>query len=112
MNKMIAACGLDCEKCNALIASRTNDDELRKKTAAEWSKAYGFAFQPGMINCHGCFATDGVQIGHCADCEMRKCSIAKGAANCGACADYPCKTVSDFHAVCPEAKANLAALRA
>ena len=38
MNKLIAACGLDCAACPAYIASATNDEELRKKTAAEWSR--------------------------------------------------------------------------
>lgn len=108
MNKIIAACGLDCALCPAYIASKTDDAALRKKTAEEWSKAYNFAFLPEMINCHGCFATDGVQVGHCAVCEMRKCAIEKKAANCGACSSYPCKTISDFHAVCPEAAKNLA----
>lgn len=111
MEKVIAACGLDCAQCGAFLASKNNDNELRKKVAAEWAKAYNFAFTPEMINCHGCFATDGVQIGHCAQCEMRKCAIGKKAANCGACADFPCKTVSDFHAMCPDAAQNLKDLR-
>lgn len=112
MEKMIAACGLDCRACNAYIASRTNDDALRASTAEEWAKAYGFAFTPDMINCHGCFATDGVQIGHCADCSMRLCAIEKKLPHCGACGDYPCAAVREFHAVCPPAKATLDALRA
>lgn len=107
MEKIIAACGLDCAACNAFIAAKNNDNALRTKTAAEWTKAYSFPFTPEMINCHGCFATDGVQVGHCAECEMRLCALKKKAANCGACDDFPCKTVSDFHAICPEAAANL-----
>ena len=109
MTKLIAACGLDCAECNAYVASMNNDSVLRKKTADEWSKAFNFAFTPEMINCHGCFATDGVQIGHCSECEMRKCAISKKAANCGACGEFPCKTISDFHAQCPEAAKNLGA---
>jgi hypothetical protein len=107
MEMIIAACGLDCAQCGAYIASMKNDNELRKKVAAGWTQAFNFAFTPEMIDCHGCFATDGVQIGHCAECEMRLCAIKRGNANCGACADYPCKTVSDFHASCPEAAKNL-----
>ena len=30
-------CGLDCENCAARIATVNNDDELREKTAKEWS---------------------------------------------------------------------------
>ncbi len=34
MNQLIACCGLDCEKCDARIATVTSDDALREKTAA------------------------------------------------------------------------------
>jgi len=35
MKKHIAMCGLDCSSCNAFIATKINDDGLRKKTAEE-----------------------------------------------------------------------------
>ena len=38
MNKMIAYCGLNCEKCDAYIATINNDQELRKKTAKLWAE--------------------------------------------------------------------------
>ena len=38
MNKYIAYCGLDCEKCEARIATVNNDDSLREKVAKEWSE--------------------------------------------------------------------------
>lgn len=31
MKKMIAYCGLDCEKCDAYIATINDDQKLRKK---------------------------------------------------------------------------------
>ena len=112
MEKMIAACGLDCLSCKAHIASRTNDQALRETTAREWSQAYNFAFTPEMINCHGCFATDGVQIGHCAACAWRACVVGKGLQNCAACTDFnQCFKTRDFYVQCPEALANLQALR-
>ena len=33
MNKMIAICGLGCEKCDAYIATKNNAQVLREKTA-------------------------------------------------------------------------------
>ena len=33
-NQLIGCCGLDCEACNARIATVTNDSALREKTAA------------------------------------------------------------------------------
>lgn len=38
MNQRIGCCGLDCEKCDARIATITNDNALREKTAALWTK--------------------------------------------------------------------------
>ncbi len=111
MNKMIAACGIDCAQCTAYIATINNDNELRAKTAAEWKVTHNFDFTPEMINCHGCMATDGVQIGHCSMCELRKCASEKKASTCAVCAQYPCKAIDDFFAMVPAAKANLEALR-
>jgi hypothetical protein len=111
MGKLIAACGLDCAECPAYIAAMTNDDVLRKKTAEEWSKSYGFDCKPEMVNCHGCFATDGVQIGHCAECGIRLCAIGKGLTSCAPCARYSsCEQLATFLKGVPEAKKNLEAL--
>ncbi len=41
MRKMIAYCGLDCEKCDAYIATVRDDQALREKNA----KACGRHFQ-------------------------------------------------------------------
>lgn len=53
-NQLIGCCGLDCEKCDARIATLTNDNALRKKTAALWTKLNGVTILPEMINCTGC----------------------------------------------------------
>ena len=37
MKQLIACCGLDCEGCDARIATVRNDNELREKTARKWS---------------------------------------------------------------------------
>ena len=59
-NQLIGCCGLDCEKCDARIATLTNDNALRKKTAALWTKLNGVTILPEMINCTGC-RTEGVK---------------------------------------------------
>ena len=45
-NQLIGCCGLDCEKCAARIATRTNDNALREKTAALWTKLNGVTILP------------------------------------------------------------------
>lgn len=113
MEPIIAACGLDCAVCPAHIAWKTDDQDLRVKTAAEWKIAHGFDATPDMINCVGCMtAQDGPRIGHCSQCEYRACASKKGLANCAACGDYPCESLAGFHAAVPKAKEALDALRA
>lgn len=38
MTDYIAFCGLDCEQCEARIATVNDDNDLRAKVAEEWSK--------------------------------------------------------------------------
>ena len=107
MEKIIAYCGLDCADCNAFKATKNNDQALREKTAAEWTKEYGFSFTPDTINCSSC-KSDGVHVGHCSECEMRKCASGKGVVNCGACSEFKaCKAVNDFIAMVPYVINNL-----
>ena len=63
--KTLAMCGLDCAVCPAFLAYRTNDQALRVKTAAEWSKAFKVELAPEAINCVGCLKTKGVLFDHC-----------------------------------------------
>ena len=107
MERMIAYCGLDCAACPARIATLNDDDALRAETALKWKAAFGFPFDKEHINCLGC-ASDGVKIGHCAECEMRACALARGLADCGLCPEYrTCGRIGAFTAEVPEAKANL-----
>ena len=42
MKKLIAYCGLDCEKCDARIATINNDDNLRRETSRKCAMAKGY----------------------------------------------------------------------
>ena len=50
MNDLIGCCGLDCETCDARIATLTNDNALREKTAALWTRLNGVTITPETIN--------------------------------------------------------------
>ena len=108
MKKMIACCGLDCESCDARIATVTNDNELRKKTARTWSALNNAKIAAAMINCTGCRA-DGVKTVFCSDlCAIRKCVSEKGFDTCGACGELDgCQTVGAIFQHNPAAKENL-----
>lgn len=52
MKQLIACCGLDCENCDARIATINNDDKLREETAQKWSVMNNTSeITPETINC-------------------------------------------------------------
>jgi hypothetical protein len=112
MAKILGMCGLDCAVCPAFIAHKTNDEALRVKTSGEWSKQFNVDIQPADIDCVGCLKTKGVHVGHCAECEFRKCGMAKKVKNCALCSDFAsCQMIGGFLAKVPPAKANLEEVR-
>ena len=95
MRKMIAYCGLDCEKCDAYLATVNDDNALREKTARLWSELNQVEITAEQINCEGC-RTDGLKTVYCDSlCEIRKCAVKKGMDTCGSCPEMDtCRTVS------------------
>ena len=54
MKQLIACCGLDCESCDARIATVRDDNELREKTAQLWSELNNIPeITADTINCMG-----------------------------------------------------------
>ncbi len=87
MTDYIAFCGLDCEKCEARIATVNDDNELRQKVAKEWSELNGVEITPEMINCVGCRLT-GVKTPYCQSmCPIRQCALGRKVETCGDCAE-------------------------
>lgn len=87
MKNYIAYCGLDCETCEARLATIRNDDELRVKVAKLWSELNGAEITPEMINCTGC-RIDGVKTPYCDSlCPIRQCALAREYETCGDCGE-------------------------
>ena len=87
MKNYIAYCGLDCESCEARIATVQNDDAQRKKIARRWSELNGVEITPEMINCSGC-RIDGVKTPYCESlCPIRRCALKRSVETCGACGE-------------------------
>ena len=83
MKEFIAYCGLNCETCEARMATMNNDDTLRKKVAKLWSELNGVEITPEMINCVGC-RIDGVKTPYCESlCPIRRCASSKMVETCG-----------------------------
>lgn len=87
MSKLIAICGLDCEKCLARIATINDDQTLREKVALEWSKLNDIEIKPDMINCLGC-RLEGPKTYYCDQlCPIRQCALIRHKETCGDCKD-------------------------
>ncbi len=87
MRAFIAYCGLDCETCEARLATVHNDEALRRKVAALWSELNQAEITPEMIRCVGC-RVDGVKTPYCESlCPIRQCARRRKAVTCGRCGD-------------------------
>jgi len=108
MKQLIAYCGLDCEKCDAYIATKNDDPALREKTARLWGKLNNTPILPEHINCDGCRA-NGRKTVYCDTmCRIRQCARKRGVTTCGDCPELDtCPVVGAVHAYSPEARKNL-----
>ena len=104
MKDKLGCCCLNCEKCDAKLATVHDDDELRKKTSKLWSSLNGVDITPEMINCYGC-RSGGVKTYFCENlCAVRKCVSAKKYQTCADCLEMrKCKTVEEIFSGNPEA---------
>ena len=112
MNQRIGCCGLDCEACDARVATITNDKVLREKTAALWTKLNGVPITPDMICCTGC-RMEGVKTPFCDRlCPVHNCVREKGMATCADCAQMDgCPALGRIAANSPFILENLKQLR-
>lgn len=112
MKTYIAFCGLDCETCEARLATVNEDEALRQKVAKEWSDLNGVEITPEMIHCVGC-RIDGVKTPFCDSlCPIRRCALGRGAASCGDCGEMDgCETLGMIVGNNPDALENLRAAK-
>ncbi len=108
MNQYIAYCGLNCETCEARLATVNNDEALRRKVAKLWSELNGVEITPDMIRCEGC-RLDGQKTPYCdALCPIRQCALGRKAETCGECAEVKtCQKANMILGNNEEARRNL-----
>ncbi len=87
MKQFIAYCGLDCETCDARLATVRDDEALREKTAELWSRLNGVPITPDQINCTGC-RIEGAKTPFCDRiCPIRQCARGRNYETCGDCGE-------------------------
>lgn len=108
MKDLIGFCGIDCEKCDAFLATLHNDNALREKTAKLWAELNHAPILPEHINCQGC-RVEGIKTVFCEGlCAIRKCALSKKLVTCGACGEREyCKTLDAVTGNNSDAKKNL-----
>ena len=111
-NQLIGCCGLDCETCDARIATLTNDNTLREKTAALWTELNGVPITAEMINCIGC-RMEGAKTPFCDKlCPVHNCVREKGLNTCADCTQMDeCPTLGQIAANSPFVLENLKRLK-
>ena len=111
-NQLIGCCGLDCETCDARIATLTNDNALREKTAELWTKLNRVTITPEMINCTGC-RMEGAKTPFCDKlCPVHNCVREKGLDTCANCGKMEeCPTLGQIAANSPFVLENLEQLK-
>lgn len=98
---LLSFCGLDCSQCAAYIATINDDDDLRQKTAKDWTKRYHKnhpqrpALQPEDINCRGCLSAGPIYL-YCRKCQIRKCALKRKIKNCKECGNYKCEQLVEL----------------
>jgi hypothetical protein len=111
MTTLFAACGLDCAKCDAYIATQADDQAALEKLAEKWRVDYSAPnISAANILCDGCMA-GGRTIDHCQECKIRACVQEHKLENCATCPDYACENLTVFWTFAPQAKINLEVLR-
>ena len=105
--ELIGFCGINCLECGAYQARKNNDNELRKKTAENWSKQFHTELNPDDIDCDGCTSKGTIFFAHCYECGIRGCGIEKNIENCAHCNDFPCETLEEFMQYVPPAGEKL-----
>ncbi len=105
--KCTSYCGLDCEVCDAFVATKNNDSQLKAQVAQRWSKLYKKTINPEDVHCRGC-KSQGTQGIYCQSmCRIKPCCREKGIQTCAHCPEFPCGDLKEVFSFSKEAERRL-----
>ncbi len=110
MKDLIGCCGVNCSKCDAYIATRTNDDAKREKVAREWTEKHGSLFTAAQINCDGCQSNGRAPDWVTMMCPIHRCCREKAINTCAECDQYPCNELDELFPKKTKQRKNLETL--
>jgi hypothetical protein len=82
---MVAYCCLKCNECDAYIATKSNNQELKEEVARRWH------MQPEQINCYGCKTPSALF-----NCAAKQCAVQKKVITCAHCDEFPTCTIETW----------------
>ncbi len=91
---MICYCGHDCSKCVTYIATKTNNDGLRRQSQTFYKEQFGMDIPLEKIQCAGGKSKNVFEL--CKDCPFIQCCVERGVEMCSKCPEYPCEKISDY----------------
>ena len=106
---MISFCGMDCEHCDAFVATKTCDSRLKLVVAQRWSKIYGRKIKAEEVHCGGCTCVGTHGIYCDSMCRVKPCCREKGLAHCGLCNTFPCEKIQEIFVFDPRAEGRIRA---
>lgn len=83
----IAYCCFNCDKCPLYEATLRNDNEAKKKIAAEWGDDKREDFRLEEFYCYGCKDKRSCGVAG-RECTIRVCAVKKGFATCAHCESF------------------------
>ena len=116
MTEMVAYCGLTCQTCPILLATRQENREEQARMRAEIARLckehYGMDYTPEDItDCDGCRTEGGRLFSASTNCAIRKCAREKGLENCAYCPEYACSKLEAFFRTETAARTRLDKIR-
>ncbi len=94
MEKNIAYCGYDCEKCPVHKATKNKDLDFLKQIVITPGITY-LEQTLENLGCLGCLDKNTVNF-MCSSCLIRNCNINKSINNCGYCEEFPCDKLNNI----------------
>lgn len=94
MMSMPCYCGHDCSRCVTYIATKMNDDGLRKQAQAFYKEALSLDLPLEKFNCEGGRNQRVFEL--CRDCPFVKCCKMHNVDSCKDCPQYPCEAISRY----------------
>ena len=116
MIEKISYCGIVCDGCPVLWATKETDDQIKKKMrtkiAAISNQLYATEVTAEEItDCEGCKSQNGKLFEGCNNCKIRNCCIEKQFSNCAYCDKYPCEDLQVIFTESNDSKTRLDFIR-